>query len=401
MPSNTALPLMLPYVEWGPSRTAWFGSDENDVLPHWITTSAGRRCVRMAASTAATPEGQRFFVCELGGDLDPPRNKDGDSDPIGKENGKEKAEEPGASSDSKPPESKRNPPNRRGPLRVSPLYKKQATFVVQSSVHDDRRRNVRRSSMICARPTRILRRARIEVIPDSEAHAATDCVDDSMKPVAIDGESASEEWEKDKKLLINGVKKNKAQILDLAGAGFVYELAGRLQNPTKSASGLRICYCRGIPPRQACVSGKAPHTETQPAFKAQLRYRRAGDRPGPPRDVVDHPRRPGSLGMDPDSVRQLARALTGYRGLYADQPWATRAILDGYNRHVTPALAYKHPSLPSPVPADSKKITGVPQKTAQVPPAEGAVTRFPSRDSPTSSGRCCIDETGHPSWKEK
>ncbi|KJA13430.1 hypothetical protein HYPSUDRAFT_49830 [Hypholoma sublateritium FD-334 SS-4] len=104
-PLNPALPPMLPYAEWGPSRTAWFGSNENDVSPHWITTSAGRRCVRMAASTAATPEGERFFICEFGGDIVPPKSTDGDSDPLGK--GKGKAEEPDASNASKPHKSKR------------------------------------------------------------------------------------------------------------------------------------------------------------------------------------------------------------------------------------------------------------------------------------------------------
>lgn len=106
-PSTAALPTILPYGEWGPSRTAWFGSNENDISPHWITTSAGRRCVRMAASNAAAPEGERFFVCEFGGDIAPPKNTEDDSDPIGKEKGKGKAEEPDAGDDTKPAKLKR------------------------------------------------------------------------------------------------------------------------------------------------------------------------------------------------------------------------------------------------------------------------------------------------------
>jgi len=39
---------MVPYGEWGPNITRWFNSDH--VGTHWITTTAGERCVRMAES---------------------------------------------------------------------------------------------------------------------------------------------------------------------------------------------------------------------------------------------------------------------------------------------------------------------------------------------------------------
>ena len=51
----------VPWSQWDPAVTRWFNSD--NVSTHWITTTAGQRCVRMASDPP--PEGYHFVVMDF------------------------------------------------------------------------------------------------------------------------------------------------------------------------------------------------------------------------------------------------------------------------------------------------------------------------------------------------
>ncbi|KIM37681.1 hypothetical protein M413DRAFT_448215 [Hebeloma cylindrosporum] len=53
---------LVPWSEWGPAVTRWFNSD--NVSTHWITTTAGQRCVRMA-SDPPPGDGYHFVVLDF------------------------------------------------------------------------------------------------------------------------------------------------------------------------------------------------------------------------------------------------------------------------------------------------------------------------------------------------
>ncbi|KAF9474146.1 hypothetical protein BDN70DRAFT_936880 [Pholiota conissans] len=63
----------IAYDAWGPPCTRWFGSNEYDVSPRWITTSAGGRCVRMpiprrpgqVPNEAREDEKARYYVYDF------------------------------------------------------------------------------------------------------------------------------------------------------------------------------------------------------------------------------------------------------------------------------------------------------------------------------------------------
>ena len=52
---------LIPWSQWGPAVTRWFNSDQ--VSTHWITTTAGQRCVRMASDPPH--EGYHFVVLDF------------------------------------------------------------------------------------------------------------------------------------------------------------------------------------------------------------------------------------------------------------------------------------------------------------------------------------------------
>jgi len=52
---------IVSWSQWGPAVTRWFNSD--NVSTHWITTTAGQRCVRMASDPP--PEGYHFVVLDF------------------------------------------------------------------------------------------------------------------------------------------------------------------------------------------------------------------------------------------------------------------------------------------------------------------------------------------------
>ena len=58
---NSRLRHQIPWSQWGPAVTRWFNSD--NVSTHWITTTAGQRCVRMASDPP--PEGYHFVVLDF------------------------------------------------------------------------------------------------------------------------------------------------------------------------------------------------------------------------------------------------------------------------------------------------------------------------------------------------
>ncbi len=77
----------LAYDEWGPSCTAWFGSNEHDASPQWITTSAGRRCVRMPESSSEAPEASVLSCASSVGRSLPHEAQRTDADRIGEGQG--------------------------------------------------------------------------------------------------------------------------------------------------------------------------------------------------------------------------------------------------------------------------------------------------------------------------
>jgi len=52
---------LVPWAEWGPPVTRWFNSD--NVSTHWITTTAGQRCVRMASDPP--DDGYHFVILDF------------------------------------------------------------------------------------------------------------------------------------------------------------------------------------------------------------------------------------------------------------------------------------------------------------------------------------------------
>jgi hypothetical protein len=58
---NTRPHKTIPWAQWGPAVTRWFNSD--NVSTHWITTTQGQRCIRMASDPP--DDGYQFAVLDF------------------------------------------------------------------------------------------------------------------------------------------------------------------------------------------------------------------------------------------------------------------------------------------------------------------------------------------------